>query len=616
MNILYTLAFFILSSSLAFGQVKLEQSFGSGQMPPGEWNLDGQPAQWSCSNSQKAGGATPEAKFSYIQVVDTSRLVSPVIDMTGTASEVKLSFKHFYNWYKNGPKIGLATRFGNGEWTTEWELTPSESIGPETVSLVMANTVQADFQFCLFIEGNLYNLNDWYIDDIKLLIPLSLDAKLESVNLPAYAGAGNDIFLKGAIENVGITPINSFDVLYQANGGSYLFSVDGLNIAFGEKYDFSVEPPINLPEPGSYEIVTSIVNVNGSNDKDTSNNAITQIVEVIPYLPQTKIFAEEATGTWCGWCVRGTCFMDYMAQTYPETWIGVAVHNRDPMVNSAYDAAISNIIPNFPGYPSAAIGRSNAKFYNPEDFEEGYLEHIEAMSPASIDIVNYSWDPETRVISLGLQSFFIADIENELRFALVITEDSLYGTAPAWGQANYYAGGTLGEMCGFEDLPNPIPAAQMVYNHVARAILDTPYGTLGSIQKPVLAGSTHSYNYTYIIPDEWRYDKLHFIGILIDVTTGEIINANNVISSYVGVAQDEPDEQVRVYPNPSNGILSIKGAEGADVSIYNLTGKKVASFNHLVSENINLSNLCNGMYILNIEFKGHTRIVKKITILR
>jgi hypothetical protein len=42
--------------------------------------------------------------------------------------------------------------------------------------------------------------------------------------------------------------------------------------------------------------------------------------------------------------------MDYMTATYPDQFIGIAVHNGDPMTVTAYDNAA-----NFSGFPGSNI---------------------------------------------------------------------------------------------------------------------------------------------------------------------------------------------------------------------------------------------------------------------
>lgn len=597
-------------------QTFLNEDFSSGLMPPSGWSIDGYAAQWSNEATNFAGGTAPEAMFSWIDAQNaTSRLISPVIDLTGVPGVV-LRFQHFYDQYDLGCSIGVATRFGTGEWTTVWEVEPGDNLGPETKAFELTGVGQPDFQFCLYITGNLYNVDYWYIDDIEISIPLALDAKLKSVSLPSYAAIGAEVFVQGTVSNEGSTPVTSFDVSYNVNGGaSQVYSVTGINLALGEVYAFTHNVPFTLNEAGSYEVITNIENVNGTTDMDPSNDTLTSYVGAVAFIPDKKVFAEEATGTWCGWCVRGICFMDYMAETYPDTWIGVAVHNGDPMVNAIYDEAISSIIPNFPGYPSGTIDRSGDNYYDPSEFEAGYLERMNAISPATIDIVNFNWDAVNRFVSFDLESEFVVDIHNELRFGVVITEDSLWGTSSGWAQGNYYSGGGNGPMCGFEDMPGTIPAAQMHYDHVARVILDSPYGTQGSLPSEILAGEIHSYNYTYTIPQAWKYEKLHFIGLLIDMATGEVLNANEV-SNYVGIKEMVQDHSIKVYPNPfadfTNLEFSLDETSVVKVDVCNFLGKTVYSEatreypagSHNIR--INSSSMSSGVYIIKLTVDNQT----------
>lgn len=605
---------------LSHGQVYLSEDFSSGIMPPAGWSIDGYPAQWSVEGTAKAGGTAPEAMFTWIDVQGaTSRLISPVVDLTGVP-DVSLAFQYYYDFYDVGCSIGVATRFGTGEWTTLWEFEPTETTGPEFKIFQLTGVGQADFQFCFYITGNLYNVNYWYIDDAKVYIPLGLDAKLKSIDLPPYVAIGSQVDLKGVVINEGSTPVNSFDISYSVNGGAaQVYSVSGLNLALGEFYSFTHDIPITISDAGSYEVITDVQNVNGTTDMDPGNDTINSYIGAVSFIPAKKVFAEEATGTWCGWCVRGICFMDYMAETYPDTWIGVGVHNGDPMVDAPYDDAIGNIIPNFPGYPSGTIDRSGDNYYDPSEFEAGYLERINAISPASLDIMNFSWDATSRIVSFDLQSEFVVDIQNELRFAVVITEDSLWGTASGWAQSNYYAGGSQGPMCGFENMPGTIPASQMHYDHVARVILDTPYGTEGSLPTGILAGDIHSYTYTYTIPETWRFEYLHFIGIIIDMATGEVLNANEK-DGFVGVTEPQQDQPITVYPNPfadfTNLEFSLDKASIVKVDVCNFLGKSVYSESAREYPagsskiQINSEKMASGVYLIKLTIDNQTYIRK------
>ncbi|MCX6273047.1 MAG: T9SS type A sorting domain-containing protein [Bacteroidetes bacterium] len=623
MKKIYILFALLCFAYLSKAQVYFTENFGGGTMPPTGWSIDNLAAQWGIGTANNAGGTGGEAKFTWIQQTAMSRLISPMIDLT-TASNPTLTFKHMYDRYANGPVIGVGVRIANGPWTVVWSVSPSASIPAETRYVSLTNVNQDSVQFCLYINGNLYNVNYWYIDDIQIFTPLALDAKLMSVDLPYYLLAPATPSLQGKIMNVGYTPVTSFDVAYTVNGGaSSVYSVTGLNLAVGATYSFTHNIPLNFTTSGSYIIETKILNVNGGTDLDTTNNVMTQTVGVVPYVPPRKVFTEEATGTWCQWCVRGICFMDYMATTYPDTWIGVAVHNNDPMVYAPYDDAIGSIIPGFTGYPSGTCDRVGNQ--DPSEFEAGYLDRIGAIVPANLSIQNFAWNATSRVVSFDLQSDFVVDIAHELRYGVVISEDSVYGTVAGWEQHNAYAGGGQGPMCGFETKPAIIPAASMHYDHVARQIYDTPFGYPGSLPATIPGGSTQTYSFTTTIPAGWNYNKLHFIGLLIDMATKEILNSEDVISSYAGIVETNIDDKVGVYPNPFNNVTNVaftlKKAEVVKVDVCNMLGDVVYSQNARTygsgANKIQISsdNLTNGVYFVKLTI-GNRNYTQKVSVVR
>lgn len=606
-------------SMISFGQTYLSEAFDAGQMPPAGWTILNQANQWSCAASSEAGGVAPEGKFSYIQQLGSTRLISPVVDLTGLTT-VTLMFDHMYDWYANpAPKLGVATRTGTGNWTSVWEVTPTANILAQTKVITITNgDVGANFQFCFYLDGDFYNLDYWYVDNILLMTPPILDAALVKISLPQYLAVNEPATLTGKVKNLGSTIITSFDIAYSIDGGAQVIDTySGQNLAIGESYEFTHDTPLVFANSGTYKVDVKVQNVNGGNDNNIENDTLSTHVGVVPWAPDKKVFCEEATGTWCGWCVRGICFMDYMAETYPDTWIGVAVHNGDPMVVSDWDDEIPNIIPDFPGYPSGTINR--VKMWDPEEFEAGYLEEIDAITPATLEVINFAWNPATRLVSFDVKSEFLIDIYNELRFAAVILEDSLYGTGPDWSQANYYEGGGQGPMCGFEAKPDPIPAVDMHYDHVGRVILDGPYGTEGSIPGPITAGSVHTYHYEYTIPAEWIYENLHFVGLVMDHTAGVILNANDDVI-WVGTSELNNDLRLRVFPNPAvdkaNVHFTLDKPGITSIKVYDLPGNCVitmAPAQYPVGQTkveLNLGSLTQGLYFVEVSVNGHTNTHK------
>ena len=73
-------------------------------------------------------------------------------------------------------------------------------------------------------------------------------------------------------------------------------------------------------------------------------------------------------------------------------------------------------------------------------------------------------------------------------------------------------------------------------------------------------------------------------------------------------------KKIRIFPNPVNNQLEIQFANFSDTylgTIYDLTGKKVHSFNKKAEKNsIDVSFLKSGFYILNIQSGGFSKNFK------
>ena len=583
-------------------------------MPPTGWTIDDMASQWSNSGTSKAGGAAPEAKVTWVQGSHLSRLISPVVDLSGT-SGVMLSFAHFLDNYGGGGySIGCAVRAGAGDWETIWEVFPpgSSNIGPEVKFVDLPTVYQgiSDLQFCFFLNGNWYNFNYWFIDNIKLLTPFNLDLELSSIEIPSFVEANQPLDISGHVTNMGITTITSFDVTYTVDGENpSVSSYSGLNIEMGNGYNFTCDEPLTFTESGSYGIEVTISNINGGDDDNIENNTLLASVGVVPYLLDKKVLGEEATGSWCGWCVRGICYMDYMAETYPDQWIGVAVHSGDPMEIPEYADALPTIIPNFPGYPSGTVNRTEA--YDPNEFEQAFLENLDKITPATCEITNYLWDETTRVVTFDIETEVIIDVYSPIRFLAIIAQDSVWGRGSGWSQSNSYAGGGQGVMCGFESLPSTIPDEDMHYDHVAKFVFDSPFGTPESLPDTLYAGITYTYTYTYTIPEEWDFLKLHFVGAVLDMASGEVLNANTVTGITVGTPEHKTNEDISIYPNPTNGLLTVSKTENATVMVYNSNGLLVKSYQNFNGGTINLTNYPSGIYLMRI-MNGQDVIVKRI----
>jgi hypothetical protein len=398
------------------------------------------------------------------------------------------------------------------------------------------------------------------------------DAEMSKLTFPTNGGAGQAITISGQILNIGSSPISSLTLKYLANGQVQTDTKVGLNIASGATYDFTHATPFTIPSAGGWPVK---VWVDLTGDANKANDTLSSAIAALAFMPTKRVVFEEATGTWCGWCPRGTVFMDSLHKTYPTTAMLIAVHNSDPMVVSEYDAGIAGFIG---GYPSGLVDRSNGEF-DPSDFFTEYDSRINGFTPCDVG-VQANFNSTTRVMDITLSATFATDLSGDLRFNCVIVEDDVTGTASGYAQVNYYSGGANGPMGNYHNLPSPVPASQMVYDHVARAILGGWAGTESSIPASVTTNSVHTYNYTYQVPTSVDAGYLHVIGWVSDANTGTILNANEV-NFATGVATQKAETfEVSTFPNPSNGKVNFEVkmpalANDITLEVYDLTGRLV-----------------------------------------
>lgn len=420
------------------------------------------------------------------------------------------------------------------------------------------------------------------------------DIALESLSFPNYT-VDDEIYISGVIENKSGEELTSIDIEYTIDGENPLMeSFIGLSVQPLETYSFTFTNPTSLTELGAYDIVVTINNANGMGpDTNPENDQLSTIINYMDYAPEKMVVGEEATGTWCGWCVRGIVVMEYMAETYPDNWIGIAVHDYDPMEVTEYKDGIESIIS---GYPSGLVDRSGV--YDPLEFEEGYNERIDDIAPAELMI-------ENQLIIDGILNFdvtatFYAKVAN-FRLNAVLLEDDVTGTDEGYDQANYYSGGGAGEMGGFENLPNPIPAADMVYMDVSRALLGGWDGVEGSLPDTVYAGETHNYEFSVTLDESWNYSNMRIVGMLINTSSGMIENAcvNNDITGFPPINKN--NSEFSVYPNPAKDKLNISIKDNSNVYIYNDFGQLIINEENISGAyQVDMSGLQSGTYIIKV----------------
>ena len=351
----------------------------------------------------------------------------------------------------------------------------------------------------------------------------------DSIILPKSVGLNNgDVYVSGLVVNTGTSTLTSFEVTYAVDGAAAvaMYTVS-CNVATGDSCEFTHDVPWT-PSLGEHNIVITVGNANGNGSATMSEN--TDILVMNEAFP-TIVFYEEGGGTWNVWEPRGIVGLNTMAHNHEvdNTWIGIAVHNGDPMEDPTYNTAISAYIT---GYPSGIINRKSTPV-DPKlsTLEEQYNLQILDAPVAKIEESSQTYNIATKAWTLGVATTFGLDLASaDYNTALIIIEDSVTGTSTDWDQANNYNEGTYGAMedwNGFDYVGagNPIPAVDMVYNHVGRLLVDGFSGSTGSIPAAVTYNVANPFSYSGTLDPSWNPQNISFVAIIIDNATGEVVNA-------------------------------------------------------------------------------------------
>lgn len=442
-------------------------------------------------------------------------------------------------------------------------------------------------------------------DNIKVLVPVPAEMALLSVtpqqgDANAYGGVNSQVTLTGTVQNNGSSPITSYTVYYQEGSNTPVATQETANIAAFQTSSFS-NVSYTVPSVGTHNLK---VWIELSGDTDPSNDSATAYVEGVSFSPVKHLVFEEATGTWCGWCPRGSYNMKVFRAAHPGSAAQIAVHDGDPMTITSYDALITSV-PGFSGFPSVVVDRS--VIIDPGDMETTYQQLKHNFGFAGVTMGTPSISGNSVSVSVDVKP--AVDI-NGAKLAFVVIEDGVTGTGGTWGQHNYYAGGQSGAMGGYENLPSVID--NEVYEFVARTISPSAAGGASGLPSTMTAGSTYSATLTATLDGSWNQDSLKYVVLLIGAN-GNILNSDFTGSNNTGINNVEAGlNNAIIYPNPAKGNtaflnVTAKNTTDAVVTVTDLSGRTLNVLPSVrLQEGQNVINvptqgLANGIYMVTLK---------------
>lgn len=361
---------------------------------------------------------------------------------------------------------------------------------------------------------------------------------------------------------------------YTYAGKTVSKSFPDADVAPGKPFAFAFEPDFSIGDSQDTTFCLSASH-NGAADSTT--------VQLLRR--KNMMVAEELTGTWCGYCVKGTVALKKTKSLYPDSFIGIAVHgpsvSQDFLCIPEYASYINyTVMSGLTSYPISIINR-NREYQNDPQYIPYYHDAVaDADIRASVDLGvkdgdNGTVDATTRVVvNSGCD-------DGRYRLSYVVLENDVYEPGDKrYRQHNSYAGGASGEMDGYENLPEWI--YDYHFNDVARSVIGDYQGIEGSMPQYVVAGHEYTDSREITLPESvLNRDNVEIVALLLDTHTGEIVNAckkplgNGATGIWSPKAGQLPTDKTEYYTidgrrlptAPNHGIVITRGADGSRTKI-------------------------------------------------
>ena len=438
---------------------------------------------------------------------------------------------------------------GGGEISDFDKLKPLFTVAAEQAEWTFHSVSLADYvgkTVRVAFVNNSTDCSMLYVDDIMIGTPATV--RIEHTMRPLVKPS-DEIVIQGNVSTDLAEPVKGFTLGYGYGGIVRTQSFTDTVLQPGETLPISVGTGGSIPvgESRTYGIW-----VEAGGERYETEATVTS--------RYNKVVAEELTGTWCGWCIRGIVTFENMKEKYPESFIGIAVHGDDMLENEEYTSYIKTISAN-QGYPHSITNRNRVMTGDPSDIPTFYDNAAEG------DILGYigletgggNGGEYTAKSTVVLNDNY-ADGRYRVGYVVVENDVCVEGD-PDYTQSNYYSGGENGPMGGFEDMPGYL--ADYHFQDVGRGTIGAPDGIEGSLPETMNVGKTYTHETEFTLPESvLNPDNVYIVALLLDSRNGNIVNA----------------DMQKLTDGQPTGITNVGLAAGPDrEEVFTLDGRKVST---------------------------------------
>ena len=307
-NLLLALA--LLLSLTTFAQNSsfiINETFDSSVMPEGWYFMGEGEDNFKINSTNNAGGDPNELFFMSSPIVTAGiHLVMGSADLTDV-KKLGLSFKHNLSNAQLSSTIGIATSSDDGEtWNKAWSNTYADasSSGLYEINEIITTSDMGkkNVLFCLFFEGNTYNFNKWFFDDICIFtLSDNIDLQLSSIEVSNMIQSGN-IEIGFVASNISGIEVTSFEASYEIEGYGIVTETFNTTIAPNQNQNIKFKQAVEIL-PGTHEIKVNILSVNGEEDTNLDNNTSSKTIRTFMRTVERTPMLEHFSSSTCTNCI-------------------------------------------------------------------------------------------------------------------------------------------------------------------------------------------------------------------------------------------------------------------------------------------------------------------------
>ena len=376
---------------------------------PANWSQQrvGCTDRWTLNSSSNAGGSTPEMQAVWENVDPaTTRYISPMLNTSGL-TELELSFKHFFDDYSgSGVTIKIQSSTDKTSWTDEsWSYSDGSSsinLGPETINTTINNNLGSITYIAWVIEGNLYNFDYWYFDDVNVTAAYpSFSMNPGSLNF-GDVEINTSSTLQFTLTNSGsaamtgeINAPSGYTVSESAKRESIGKNILSYSIPAASDKDFDLEfQPISEQNYDNNLVITSNDPVNPSNNLALYGSGIAAHIDALPNSFSQMIEPDSTAADTLVITNSGDVNLNYTANLY------TVLKAKETLINEDFSST-------FPPTDWTITGGTN------------WQSHDDNLAGGTAPEAEFNWSPSNdgvqRLISKTVNTSGINEIELEFK---------------------------------------------------------------------------------------------------------------------------------------------------------------------------------------------------------